>query len=326
MEKDLKHDLNTCKILTNNSSTAKQSNVAIKSKYVFSSHAEFVSGYIAACTSITVLFPLNKLIFRQILHGSSFKDAFFQIKDEGFKRVYRGLLPPLLQKSLSYSIMFGTQNEYSLWLKRLYNQSDSKTRIKHFNPSLVENFITAIAAGMAGLTEAFLTPLERVQSVLQMQQYHHRYKHTWHVFYDVNKKYGFRELYRGLTVICLRNSLSNMVFFTSRAQLKTLFPKTDSSIKNMVFDFINGSLLGAGISTIFYPFNVIKSHMQARIGGKHLTIKETFWIVYDLRDKNLVRLYKGVGGNFLRAIFAWGITNSVYEFSLNKLKHLRVRQ
>ncbi|RNA41886.1 solute carrier family 25 member 51 [Brachionus plicatilis] len=208
MEK-VNHELKTCKFLTNNSSPAKQSNVVNKSKYVFSSHAEFVSGYIAACTSITVLFPLNKLIFRQILHGSSFRDAFLQLKDEGFGRVYRGLLPPLLQKSFSYSIMFGTQNEYSLWLRLLYEQSDS-ARIRQLNPSLVSNFITAIAGGMAGLTEAFLTPLERVQSVLQMQQYHHRYKHTWHVFYDVNKIYGFRELYRGLTVICLRNSLSNM--------------------------------------------------------------------------------------------------------------------
>lgn len=323
MEK-VNHELNTCKFLINNSSTAKHSNVVNKSKYVFNSHAEFVSGYIAACTSITILFPLNKLIFRQILHGSSFKDAFLQLHDEGFRRIYRGLLPPLLQKSFSYSIMFGTQNEYSLWLRHLYENSDS-TRIKELRPVMVNNLITAIAGGMAGLTEAFLTPLERVQSVLQMEQYHHRYKHTWHVFYDVNKTYGFKELYRGLTVICLRNSLSNVVFFTSRAQLKTFFPKTDSSIKNMLFDFINGSLLGAAISTIFYPFNVLKSHMQARIGGKHLTIKETFWLVYESRERNLARLYKGVGGNFLRAIFAWGITNSVYEFSLNKLRHLRVR-
>ncbi|RNA41893.1 solute carrier family 25 member 51-like [Brachionus plicatilis] len=91
----------------------------------------------------------------------------------------------------------------------------------------------------------------------------------------------------------------------------------------MIFDFVNGSLLGAAISTIFYPFNVLKSHMQARIGGKHLTIKETFWLVYESRERNVTRLYKGVGGNFLRAIFAWGITNSAYEFSLDKLKHLR---
>ncbi|CAF0938166.1 unnamed protein product [Brachionus calyciflorus] len=328
MEK-VNHEINSHKLLANSNLVtppivAKQSNVINKSKYVFSSHAEFLSGYFAACASITTLFPLNKLIFRQILDGVSFRDAFLQLKKEGFRHAYRGLLPPLIQKSLSYSIMFGTQNEYSLWLHHLYNQSPAGSQNK-INPNVVNNSITAIAGAMAGLTEAFLTPLERVQAVLQMNQYHHRFKHTWHVFYDVNKTYGFRELYRGLTVICLRNSLSNVVFFTSRAQFKNYFPKTTSSFKNMLYDFINGSLLGASISTVFYPLNVFKSHMQARIGGKFLTIREAFWLVYESRERNLGRLYKGVGSNFMRAIFAWGITNSAYEFSLNKLKHLKIR-
>jgi hypothetical protein len=71
------------------------------------SSIEFVSGYVAACTSITLLFPVNKLIFRQILDDVSFRDAFRQLRSEGLHNVYRGMLPPLLQKSTSYSIMFG---------------------------------------------------------------------------------------------------------------------------------------------------------------------------------------------------------------------------
>ncbi len=73
-----------------------------------SSKSEFLSGYFSACASITILFPFNKLIFRQILEGISFIEAFKQLKAEGLANVYRGLLPPLLQKSASYSIMFGT--------------------------------------------------------------------------------------------------------------------------------------------------------------------------------------------------------------------------
>lgn len=290
-----------------------------KTKYVFSSHAEFMSGYLAACTSITLLFPLNKLIFRQILDGVNFKSAFKQLKDEGFQHAYRGLLPPLLQKSVSYSIMFGTQNEYSLWLKRLSERSKAPFII-NMNPNIKSTGITAISGGLAGLTEAFLTPFERVQSVLQMQQFHNRYKHTWHVFNEISRDHGVKELYRGISAICVRNSLSNAVFFTSRAKLKTFFPKTKNKLKNTVFDFVNGSLLGALISTLFYPFNVLKSHMQARVGGKHLSMYGAFRMVYESRDRKILMLYKGVGSNFLRAIFAWGITNSAYEFSLNYFK------
>lgn len=290
-----------------------------KTKYVFSSHAEFESGYFAACTSIILLFPLNKLIFRQILDGVSFRDAFLQLKHEGFRNVYRGLLPPLLQKSVSYSIMFGSQNEYSIWLRKLAQNSNSPF-IQKLSPKTKQTSITAVAGALAGLTEAILTPFERVQAVLQMQQFQHRYKHTLHVFHEIGKKHGIRELYRGLSAICLRNSMSNIVFFTSRAQFKTYFPKTQSKIKNTLFDFINGSLLGAGISTIFYPFNVIKSHMQARVGGKYFSMREAFLMVYESRDRKLKLLYKGVGSNFLRAVFAWGITNSAYELSLSHLK------
>ncbi len=85
--------------------------------HLFNSYNELVAGYFAACTSITLLFPLNKLIFRQMLGSINANEAYKQIKSEGVAVLYRGLLPPLLQKSTSYSIMFGTQHEYSLILK-----------------------------------------------------------------------------------------------------------------------------------------------------------------------------------------------------------------
>lgn len=97
-------------------------NKTVLIRYVVNSYAEFFSGYCAACTSITLLFPLNKLIFRQMIgHSHSIKHAFVQIKSEGIRHLYRGMLPPLLQKSTSYSIMFGTQNEYYLMLKGKWN-------------------------------------------------------------------------------------------------------------------------------------------------------------------------------------------------------------
>ena len=274
------------------------------------SYAEFISGYCAACTSIILLFPLNKLIFRQQIDAIGFKQAFLQLKSEGFSHIYRGILPPLLQKSASYSIMFGSQHEYYLFLKA-YSRSQT----------IVSNHLCmGIAGGLAGLTEATLTPFERVQAVLQLEKFHNSYTNTWHVFQQISKNHGYHELYRGLSAICTRNALSNVIFFTARQPLKSVFPTASNNLQNSFYDFISGGLLGASISTVFYPLNVVKSHMQVRIGGSYLSMNEAFRIIYEARNRRFLNLFKGVHSNFIRAIFAWGITNSVYEFTLQSIK------
>lgn len=282
-------------------------------------YPEFIGGYIAACTSITILFPLNKIIFRQILDGISFRQAIVQIKSDGLSNFYRGLLPPLLQKSASYSIMFGTQHEYYLLFKKHCENSNSEF-IKSMNSFRRDLLITGLSACFAGLTEATLTPFERVQAVLQMQKFHDSYRHTWHVFEEISKSHGIKELYRGLSAICIRNSLSNVIFFTIRQPLKASFPNTNSKLKNTLYDFLSGGILGAFISTLFYPLNVVKSHMQAKVGGDFANIYQTFRIVFESRDRNINMLFKGIGSNFTRAILSWGFTNAAYELVLSTFR------
>lgn len=60
--------------------------------------------------------------------------------------------------------------------------------------------------------------------------------------------------------------------------------------------------------------------MQARVGGKYLSLHETFRMVFESRERRWSHLYKGVGSNFMRAILAWGITNSSYEVIIVALK------
>ena len=74
---------------------------------------EFVSGWGAAVANIIVTFPLNKTMFRQQVHGFTMCEAMKQLKKEGAIHLYRGILPPLMQKSASSSIMFGTYAWYS---------------------------------------------------------------------------------------------------------------------------------------------------------------------------------------------------------------------
>ncbi|XP_031345869.1 solute carrier family 25 member 51 isoform X2 [Photinus pyralis] len=84
---------------------------------------EFVCGWGAACVNITVTYPINKIILRQMLSGVTIKNAFSQLRTEGVFYLYRGMLPPLMQKTLSLSIMFGVYEELSLdWLPALLKQ------------------------------------------------------------------------------------------------------------------------------------------------------------------------------------------------------------
>lgn len=54
--------------------------------------------------------------------------------------------------------------------------------------------IRLTASTLSGLTEALLTPFERVQTLLSIPTYNTKYKNFMHTF----SKLGFRELYTGM--------------------------------------------------------------------------------------------------------------------------------
>ena len=120
-------------------------------------------------------------MFRQQLHGISAWEAFSQLKAEGFLHLYRGILPPLLQKSASTALMFGSFEQY----KRLLTENQVSN-----TSSMV------MAAFFAGCTEAALTPFERVQTLMLDHKYEGRFRNTPHAFSSL-RQYGLREYYRG---------------------------------------------------------------------------------------------------------------------------------
>ena len=86
---------------------------------------EYVSGWGAAVVNILVTFPINKTMFRQMVHGYSTGEAMQQLKTEGAIYLYRGILPPLMQKSTSSAIMFGTYFQYTRLLSDMIGAKKS---------------------------------------------------------------------------------------------------------------------------------------------------------------------------------------------------------
>lgn len=106
--------------------------------------------------------------------------------------------------------MFGSFGHYKKWADRKFT----------FSPPIAN---LALAACLTGATEAVLTPLERVQMLLQDRRYHKDYKNTIDALIKL-RKFGFSEYYRGLTCVLMRNGPSNILFFGLRDEIKKLMP------------------------------------------------------------------------------------------------------
>ncbi|XP_032670015.1 solute carrier family 25 member 51 [Odontomachus brunneus] len=256
---------------------------------------EFICGWGAAVINVTVTFPINKIIFRQILEGVPVTAAVGQMSREGIQLLYRGILPPLCQKTLSVSVMFS-----------VYEGCKQRLILLTGSPVLAQ----VMAANVAGATEALLMPFERVQTLLQDWHYHDKFKNTSHAFKHLLTNYGVTECYRGFLPIVYRNGLSNLMFFTLRDQSKILMGGHESLLTN----FVSGALIGGFVSTVSYPLNVIKIHMQTKIGGDFERFLAVMREVYISRDRSITYFYKGVHLNYMRSFISWGVINASYDF------------
>lgn len=265
----------------------------------------YVCGSIAAFTNIVVTFPIQKVLFRQQLHGVLAIEAVRQLQSDGLRNLYRGLLPPLLQKTTTVAIMFGLYEDFS------------RVLLDRAGSSGVPELVTrSFAAAMAGTAEAVLTPFERVQTLLQDHRHHGRFNNTAHTFRTLVTEYDVRECYRGLVPILLRNGPSNVLFFGLRGPIKEKLPQASSWAGHLVNDFVCGGLLGAGLGIMFYPLNVVKSRAQSQVGGAFRPFKEVLLTVWRERGGSLAMLFRGAHLNYHRSLLSWGIINATYELLL----------
>jgi len=277
----------------------------LQSGPVSRSSSEALLGWTSGFINICVTFPLNKMIFRQQLHGFTAKSAIRQLVGEGIGNVYRGVLPPLIQKSTSVAIMFGSFDK----IKSSLHQSS-------FSSSLHPFVTVCSAAVLAGWCEAVLMPFERIQTLLQDSSQMRQFKNTKDAFMRLPAEYSFSEYYRGLTPILIRNGLSNAFFFSLRTPIS--LSTQELGAPKLVSDFASGAMLGAFISTVMYPLNTVKTHMQINLGKPFRGIVPTLRLVLAARNGDYRKLFRGVHLNLTRALISWGIINMSYEY----LKHI----
>jgi len=266
---------------------------------------EYAAGWGSGIVNIALTFPVNKTMFRQQLHGISAWDAASQLRAEGIVSLYRGILPPLLQKSATTALMFGSFEQY----KRVFQERQ-----------IPASSCVVLAAFCAGCTEAVLTPFERIQTLMLDHNWEGKFRNTPHAFVSLSK-YGVREYFRGISAILLRNGPSNIIFFGCRDKLGSLLPSSMERF-SLVADFLSGACLGAFISTIFYPLNTTKTHMQKSVGGEFKSLLSVFSQL--LKERGAWGMFRGVHINYTRSFMSWGIINMTYGYLLQLLKDKQV--
>ena len=148
---------------------------------------EYAAGWGSGIINISLTFPVNKTMFRQQLHGISAWDAASQLRAEGILCLYRGILPPLMQKSATTALMFGSFEQYKRAL---------------IDKQISVSSSVVLAAFGAGCTEAVLTPFERIQTLMLDHSWEGKFRNTPHAFVSLSQ-YGVREYYRGYRILCL---------------------------------------------------------------------------------------------------------------------------
>ena len=135
----------------------------------------------------------------------------------------------------------------------------------------------------------------------------------------------------------MRNGPSNIIFFSFRDNLRDSLPESMDRLGLLVqflvkrthslyeekwliifqADFISGACLGAFISTVFYPVNTTKTHMQKTLGGEFQNFRSVFRLL--LKERGAWGMFRGVHVNYTRSFMSWGIINMSYSWLLDLL-------
>ena len=297
---------------------------------------EFGAGSIAGASSIAATYPIGKLVTRQQVDGHGAWRAGRHMWREGPRMLYQGAQPLLLQRGLQIGIMYGVFAKFHERLSR-------SSLTKRLRPP--DDAVRFVAGMLAGSTDALvLTPLERVQTTMQLRRNKHCSLAGTGSIRGVATalaQHGPREFYRGVGTALLRNGSCTGCYFallpharagygTARSlatehcrttpsghdqlgqrAVRALLPVLQSS---RCEDFICGVGLGCAMSVFVFPMSTIMKRQQVQSGGEHLSMRTAFDHITARGSGSSRRLavYRGLPAFMVKSACAWGVTNLVF--------------
>ncbi|CAG8572188.1 2183_t:CDS:2 [Paraglomus brasilianum] len=279
----------------------------------------FLAGGMAGVSEILVMYPLDVVKTRfQLQVGTggegytSIADCFRKIiKNEGFGRLYRGILPPILVEAPKRAIKFAANEQYSKMFKSIY-KTDTMTQQ-----------MSVMSGVSAGCTEAFVVvPAELVKIRLQDKANAGKYTGTADAFVKIVKQEGPFALFNGLEATIWRHATWNGGYFGVIYTIRKRLPKAEASIlrivqctkKGTLFNnFVAGAIGGTVGTIINTPFDVVKTRIQGDSGPN----RKYNWTLPALktvfREEGFGALYKGFVPKVLRLGPGGGILLVVFD-------------
>ncbi|KAK9517916.1 hypothetical protein VZT92_023248 [Zoarces viviparus] len=247
-----------------------------------------------------IVFPVYKTVFRQQIHNTTVQQALGQLFKEGPVKLYRGVAPPLLMRTLTGTLLFGLQDTL------LHQLSLSSQNI------VFTSALPALAGFGAGMVEAVVfTPFERIQNVLQNSQNDRHLPTLKSVLVRLKAQRPASGFYRALLPITARNALGSSLYFGLKGPVCAVVEA--QGLSPVVSSFISGTLTSMAISLTLYPLSVLVANMQAQVGGEVNGVMACWRILWESRQRSVALLYRGGSLVVVRSCITWGIATAIYD-------------
>ncbi|KAK7468453.1 hypothetical protein VKT23_002965 [Stygiomarasmius scandens] len=272
--------------------------------------ANFAAGAIAGVSEILTFYPLDVVKTRMQLSTEKSQGLFGSfktiIREEGFGRLYRGLVPPLLLEAPKRAVKFAAND---FW---------GKTYLGLSGEAKMNQQLSVLTGCSAGATESFVVvPFELVK--IRLQDKNSTYAGPMDVVKQIVKKEGVLGLYAGMESTFWRHLWWNGGYFGCIFQVRSMLPKAETQQGVLFNNFISGSVGGFVGTLVNTPFDVVKSRIQSvtKVPGVKPKYNWTYpALVTIFREEGPGALYKGFVPKVLRLAPGGGVLLLVVEFTL----------
>jgi len=261
----------------------------------------FAAGALGGITGKVLTCPLEvvktRLQSSENISGKNFSLFAKIIREEGFRAMYKGLVPNLISVAPTKAVFFST---YSTCKRVLNNSSLLKPDT---------SFVHTLSAGFGGfVTISALNPLWMIRT---RQQLNHGSLSVRGCIRKIYKNEGISGFYKGITA-CYLGISESIVQLVLYEQFKALL--NDLQLSNPNTQFVNYMFAG-GFSKLCaclltYPHEIVMTRLReenSQAKGCFKTLAQLY------RDGGLKILYRGIGIQLMRTVPNGAITLGVYE-------------
>ncbi|KAI9436817.1 mitochondrial carrier domain-containing protein [Russula earlei] len=279
-------------------------------------YVTFTAGAIAGVSEILTFYPLDVVKTRMQLERGrtstgllgSFRSI---IREEGFGRLYRGLVPPLLLEAPKRATKFAANDFWGKTFRTLSGEAEMTRQL------------SIVTGCSAGATESFVVvPFELVKIKLQDKSLASTYSGPLDVVRQVIRKDGILGLYVGMESTFWRHLWWNGGYFGSIFQVKTMLPKAETPQRELFNNFASGAV-GGFVGTVLNTPYVVKSRIQGAEKAPGVIPKYNWTypaLITIFREEGPAALYKGFVPKVLRLAPGGGVLLLVVEFTLGVVR------